>query len=235
MSTMHVGVVTFGQRGATGVTGDLQMRVPGVTFEEVGLLDGVPPQRLREWVTDPNSTEATIVRGDGGGELSLQPAPLLARLPAAIDALAAGRPDAIVFGCAGPLPELAVPCLSVNPFALLRAFVDAVLPAGRVAIIVPSPLHVAPTQARYASATRAVACRSASPHDLDAVTQALAAGAAEGATLGVLACFDHTEEDLAAARRAAAVPVVSSRALSATALAALFAGPIEESGALRQA
>lgn len=224
MSALHLGVVTFGHRGAAAVTEDLQRRLPDFTIAEVGLLDGVPSARLREWVTDNDSTEATIVHGGDGAELSLQSEPLMARLPAALDALSAGHPDAILFGCAGPLPELAVPCLSISPFALLRSFVDAVVPVGRVAIIVPSPLHVAATERRYAGAARTVACRSASPRDLAAVTASLAAMVDDDAQLGVLACFDHTDADLVAARRAVAAPVVSSRGLAAMALAALFDG-----------
>jgi len=74
-------VVTFGHCGAAGVTDDLRMRLPGFTIEEVGLLDGVSSKQLGEWATGPDSTEATVVHVDGGRELSLQSAPLLARLP----------------------------------------------------------------------------------------------------------------------------------------------------------
>jgi protein AroM len=225
VSDIRLGVVTFGRSGEAGLAEDLQRCLPGCTIDEVGLLDDVDASDIQRWQADGDTSDVTVVHLGDGQELTLQSEPLMDGVPAALDRLAKARPDAVLFGCAGPLPNFAVAASTINPFRLLHGFLDALLPAGRVGIVVPSPLHVDGTQASYATATRDVACRAASPADRHAVAAALADLSEEGVGLLVLACFDHTLEDLATARRAGPCPVVSTRVLAVMAIAALFGLP----------
>jgi hypothetical protein len=224
---MRLGVVTFGPSGGASLAGDLRASLPGVEVTEQGLLDGLSESDLDAWQAGPGSPDGTVVHLRDGREVTIESAPLLARVPAARGRLAAAQPHAVVYGCAGPVPRYPqdgdVP--AVHPREVTRAFVTAACPRGRVGFIVPSPLHVGPTVTDYGAAGRTVDCRAVSPADREAVLATVAALARDGADLVILGCFDHTLADLGDARAVTSRPVVSSRLLAIDAVRELLAVP----------
>lgn len=216
MTGRRLGVVTFGHSGAAGLGGDLSASVPGCEVHEQGLLDDVSEASLRSWQAGPASEDGTVVHLRDGQELTLESALLLARVGPAVARLVAARPQVVLYGCAGPLPAYPLPAgvAAVRPREVLRAFVAATTPRGRVGIVVPSPLQVAPSERSYSAPGRQVDARAVSPADPEAVLAAVSSLGADGAEIVILGCFDHTLRELRAAQSATSCPVVSSRQLA---------------------
>lgn len=226
MAASRIGVVTFGHSGGAELGADLSASLPGCDVVEQGLLDDVSEASLHSWEAGLASAEGTVVHLRDGRELTIESAPLLALVGPALAYLAAARPQVVLYGCAGPLPDYPLPggAAPVHPRRVLLDFVAATVPRGKVGVLVPSPLHVEATRRGYRTPGREVDARAVSPADRDAVLAAAAGLGADGAQLVVLSCFDHTLSDLRAARAAASRPVVSSRQLAIGAVRDLLAG-----------
>jgi hypothetical protein len=217
MAAPRIGVVTFGHSGGAELGADLSASLPGCDVVEQGLLDDVSEASLHSWEAGPASAEGTVVHLRDGRELTIESAPLLALVGPALAHLAAARPQVVLYGCAGPLPDYPLPggAAPVHPRRVLLDFVTATVPRGKVGVLVPSPLHVEATRRGYRAPGREVDARAVSPADREAVLAAAAGLSVDGAQLVVLGCFDHTLSDLRAAGRAAASrPVASSRQLA---------------------
>jgi hypothetical protein len=220
----RLGIVTYGCSGGSGTMAELRAWTPRADVVEIGLLDGVEDEQIEAWRVAPGDEDATVVHLRSGDEVTLATGPLLERAQNATARLFEASCGAVLQGCAGPLPEWPSAPVTLIPYHLLHGLVGGAVSRGRVGIVVPSPLHVAPTVEHYRTANRSVDCRAVSPTDLPAVLAVLLEMAEGGADLLVLACFDHTSADLAAARAALAgsvVPVTSSRAVALAAWAAL--------------
>jgi AroM protein len=226
MTGGRLGVVTFGPSGGADLAADLRAALPGVQVHETGLLDDVPAARLESWRAGAATADATVVHLGDGRELTIESAPLMARLGPVVDRLAAARPGAVLYGCAGPVPEHRVPggAPAVLPRTVMRQLVHQEVPNGRVAIVVPSPLHVEATRRHYGGPGRLVDCRAASPANRDAVLAAVTELDRAAPELILLTCFDHTLADLRAAQAAARAPVMSGRLLALKAVRDLLAG-----------
>jgi hypothetical protein len=226
VSPAGLGVVTFGHGGGADLAADLSAAVPGCRVHEQGLLDRVPEASLRSWQVGPGSLDGTVVHLRDGRELTVDSAPLLARIGPALERLAAAAPSVVLYGCAGPLPAypLPVPAVAVHPRDVLLSFVSATVRRGKVGLVVPSPLHVEPNRRAYSGPGRAVDVRAVSPADHEAVLAAVSALAADGADVVILGCFDHTLPELRAAQSVTGRPVVSSRQLALGAVAGLLSG-----------
>jgi hypothetical protein len=226
MAASRIGVVTFGHSGGAELGADLCASLPGCDVVEQGLLDDVSEASLHSWEAGLASAEGTVVHLRDGRELTIESAPLLALVGPALACLAAARPQVVLYGCAGPVPDYPLPggAAPVHPRRVLLDFVAATVPRGKVGVLVPSPLHVEATRRGYRAPGREVDARAVSPADRDAVLAAAAGLGADGAQLVVLSCFDHTLSDLRAARAAASRPVVSSRQLAIGAVRDLLAG-----------
>jgi hypothetical protein len=236
MAASRIGVVTFGHSGGAELGADLCASLPGCDVVEQGLLDDVSEASLHSWEAGLASAEGTVVHLRDGRELTIESAPLLALVGPALAYLAAARPQVVLYGCAGPLPDYPLPggAAPVHPRRVLLDFVAATVPRGKVGVLVPSPLHVEATRRGYRAPGREVDARAVSPADRDAVRAAAAGLGADGAQLVVLSCFDHTLSDLRAARAAASRPVVSSRQLAIGAVRDLLAGRPPGDGRPRQ-
>jgi AroM protein len=220
MAGRRLGVVTFGHSGGADLGDDLGVSFPGCEIYEQGLLDDVSEAGLRSWQASPASKDGTVVHLRDGRELTIESAPLLARVGPALALLATAQPQVVLYGCAGPLPEYSLPAgvVSVRPQQVLKAFVAETVRRGRVGIVVPSPLHVEPTKHSYSASGRLVDARAASPADREAVLAAATSLGTDGAGIVILGCFDHTLRDLRAAQSVTSRPVVSSRQLAFSAV-----------------
>lgn len=216
--------MTFGCSATSLTAEDLRASLPGVVVDEVAILDPVAPDVLATWQVDEQSNTGTVVHVADGSELTLRSEPLLDLAERASRDLVDAGADVVLYGCAGPLPSWPSTAVTLSPHRLLHAYLDGAPELGRVGMLVPSALHVESTIADYSDGRRTVTCRAASPRDEQAVTAALDALAAGGADVLVLTCFDHTLDELRAARRRVAMPVTSSRQLSVAAIAAAFPG-----------
>ncbi|HEX3711649.1 MAG TPA: AroM family protein [Trebonia sp.] len=228
MAAPRLGVVTFGHSGGTELGADLSASLPGCDVIEEGLLDDVTEASLRSWQAGPASAEGTVVHLRDGRELTIESAPLLALVGPALVRLAVSRPQVVLYGCAGPLPDypLLGGVAAVHPRRVLLDFVTATVPHGKVGVLVPAPLQIEATGRSYRAPGREVDARSVSPEDRQAVLAAAAMLGADGAQLVVLGCFDYTLSDLRAARAATSCPVTSSRQLAIGAVRDLLARPV---------
>jgi AroM protein len=220
----RVGVIAFGHSGGAELGADLGASLPGCDVIEQALLDDVTESTLRSWQVGPASAEGTVVHLRNGRELTIESAPLLALVGPALERLAAARPQVVLYGCAGPLPDYRLPgeAAPVYPRRVVLDFVAATVPQGKVGVLVPAPLQVEATRRGYRAPGREVDARAVSPADRAAVLAAAAMLGAGGAQLVVLGCFDHTLSDLRAARAVTGSPVTSSRRLAIEAVRELL-------------
>jgi AroM protein len=162
----RLGVVTFGHSRGAELGEDLSASVPGCEVHEQGLLDDVSEASLRSWRAGPAAEDGTVVhQARNGQELTIESTLLLARVGPAVARLVAARPQVVLYDCAGPLPAYTLPAgvAAVRPREVLLAFVAATMPRERVGIVVPSPLHVAPSKRSYSAPSRLVDARAVSP------------------------------------------------------------------------
>lgn len=214
---MRVGFVTIGQSPRSDVLAPLRPLLHGIEIIEAGALDDLSRAEIdRLAPTGPAPVLVTRLRN--GDHVVLDKSRLMPHLESAIAGLYRQGAGIVVLLCTADFPSLTPPGLLLPAQAVLHHTVDAVLPRGKLGVLVPLAEQADQSRARFVAPGREVMVVAASPYAADALTQARAAGAELAAwqpQLVVLDCLGYSEAVRAELARVVACPIIRPASLIA--------------------
>lgn len=208
-----VGLVTIGQSPREDILAAMFGPEPPARLVEAGALDGLGDTAIQSLA--PCEGELPLVsRLRDGREVLLAEARLIPALQRAVERVVADGAGLVVVLCTGEFPTLTAPVPIINPDRLLIGTVAAVLPAGRLGVLLPTTGQLDWMRGRWATARRAFHGAAVSPYTgREALAGAARSLAAAGADLVVLDCmgFDRRMKQVVA--EASGRPVIQASRL----------------------
>ena len=179
MANTTLGVATIGQGPREDIRGLFAAEVPrGTRVILRGCLDGLSEAEVLACTpTDGDDTLYTRLKGQRDTKISK--AAVIARASVTLAALRRDGATVLVFACTGEFPPFAGDAGVVFPSRVLNAFVAAVLPSGRLGLLIPLPEQTRKLTAKWARPGLEVMSQplvpSASEREIAAAAERLAA------------------------------------------------------------
>jgi len=179
MTNTTLGVVTIGQGPREDIRGLFAAEAPrGTRVILRGCLDGLSEAELAACTpVDDDDTLYTRLKGQRDTKISKQA--VVARASATLAALRCDGAAVIVFSCTGEFPRFAGDGGVIFPSRVLNALAAAVLPVGRLGLLIPLPEQTSKLTAKWARPGLEVASEpllpSAPKHEIAAAAERLAA------------------------------------------------------------
>jgi len=150
MTNTTLGVVTIGQGPREDIRGLFAAEAPrGTRVILRGCLDGLSEVELSACApVDDEDTLYTRLKGQRDTKISKQA--VVARASTTLAALRSDGAAVIVFACTGEFPRLAGDAGVIFPSRVLNALAAAVLPAGRLGLLIPLPEQTRKLTAKWA-------------------------------------------------------------------------------------
>jgi len=150
MANATLGIATIGQGPREDIRGLFAAEAPrGTRVILRGCLDGLSEAQVSACApTDGDDTLYTRLKGQRDTKLSK--AAVIARASATLAALRGDGATVLVFACTGEFPPFAGDTGVVFPSRVLNALAAAVLPAGRLGILIPLPEQTRKLRAKWA-------------------------------------------------------------------------------------
>jgi protein AroM len=179
MAKTTLGIATIGQGPREDIRGLFAAEVPrGTRVILRGCLDGLSEAQVSACApTDGDDTLYTRLKGQRDTKISK--AAVIARASATLAALRRDGATVLVFACTGEFPPFAGDTGVVFPSRVLNALAAAVLPTGRLGLLIPLPEQTRKLTAKWARPGLEVASEplipSASEREIAAAAERLAA------------------------------------------------------------
>jgi protein AroM len=211
-------VVCIGQSPRPDLEAEIAAAVPGLPVALRGALDGLSRAELdRLPPIDGDDTLYTTLPGGEGIKVSK------AAVTARMKALVAEGTGPLLLACTGEFKGLPDRPGLVQPSAVLNALAEALLPRGRLGILVPLPEQLPLLKAARARPGLEVIGLALRPQGDDATRAAVAREmAAHRPDLVLLDCISYTRADKAAFTAALPCPVLLAASVAARTAAALL-------------
>jgi protein AroM len=204
-----LGIATIGQAPRDDIAALFAAHAPAGTKVVLrGCLDGMsdaeiaahPPQ-------DGADTLYTRLRGDRDAKISKQL--VIARAPDALAWLRADGCDAIVFACTGEFPPLAGDAGVLFPSRVLNGLATALLPQGRLGLLVPLPEQAEKLAAKWARPGLEIVVQALTPSaDAHEAAQAATRLKMQAPDLVAMDCMSYTPATKAAVKAVLGVPTI---------------------------
>jgi protein AroM len=212
--------VTIGQTPRTDLVPEILRYLPqAVKVEELGALDGLGLEGIKEQAPDPGE-DRLVTRLRDGTQVVLRKDWVERRLQELLDGMDPSRYTAIVLLCTGEFPRLQGPGLFLDAQHLVDYGVAGLCAgARRVGVLLPLTEQAESFHLRPAEGQRLVFSH-ASPYEGNRFEDA--ARELSDVDLVVMHCMGYTEAQRETVARASGRPVLLARRLVATALANLL-------------
>ena len=150
MANATLGIATIGQEPREDIRGLFAAEAPrGTRVILRGCLDGLTGAQVSACApTDGDDTLYTRLKGERDIKISKQA--VVARAGETVAALRRDGATAILFACTGEFPAFAGDVGVVFPSRVLNALVGALLPAGRLGLLIPLPEQARKLTAKWA-------------------------------------------------------------------------------------
>jgi protein AroM len=205
----ELGIVTIGQAPRADIVAQFAALMPPETRIRLrGCLDGMARADIAK-LAPVGDEDVLYTKLPDGSETTIAKKHTIARAPAALDQLRRDGAEAIVFACTGAFPDsLRAPDV-VFPSGLLAALAGALLPSGKLGLLVPLPAQVTQLARKWQRPGVAVVAEPLIP-SADATQSEDAANriAAHKPDLVVMDCMSYTERHKAIVRQAVRVPTL---------------------------
>lgn len=214
---MQVGFVTIGQAPRSDVLDPFRPLLPGVEIIEAGALDDLSRADI-DRLAPAGTASVLVTRLRNGDHVILDKARLMPHLEQAITGLFDRGLRVVVLLCTADFPALTPPGLLIPAQAVMRHTVDAVLPRGRLAVLIPLSEQAEGSRVRFTAAGREVRVFTASPYDADSLAQVRAAAAELGPwqpDLVILDCLGYSEAARTELAQTVASPIIRPASLIA--------------------
>ena len=204
-----LGIVTPGQAPRADIVAQFAAHLPeGTRIQLRGCMDGLTKGDIAG-LAPQNGEDVIYSKFADGSDINLAKKHIIARAPAALELLRKDGVDAILFACTGAFPDgLGGPGV-VFPSRLLAGLAQALLPAGRLGLLVPLPAQVAQLPRKWARPGLDVVAVPLIPSADRAATEAAARQmAAHRPDLVVMDCMSYTQHHKAAVHAATGAPTL---------------------------
>lgn len=211
-------VFVIGQAPRPDLEAEIAAAAPGLKVALRGALDGMTRQEIAA-IPPRDGADTLFTLLPSGEGVSISKAAVTTRMRAMLDATR----GPVLLACTGTFKGLPERPDLVQPSAVLNGMAEALLPRGRLGLVVPLPEQAAALGASRARDGLSVAVVALRPGSDDAArAQAMAELAAQKPDLVLLDCISYTRRDKAAAVAALPCPVLLSVAVAARAAACLL-------------
>ena len=191
---------------------------PGLKVALRGALDGMTRQEIAA-IPPRDGADTLFTLLPSGEGVSISKAAVTTRMRAMLEATS----GPVLLACTGTFKGLPERPDLVQPSAVLNGMAEALLPRGRLGLVVPLPEQAAALGASRARDGLSLAVVALRPGSDDAArAAAMAELAAQKPDLVLLDCISYTRRDKAAAVAALPCPVLLSVAVAARAAASLL-------------
>jgi protein AroM len=207
-----IGFVTIGQSPRNDV---LQSMLPGAEVShciQAGALDGVRDSEIERLKPDHNETPF-VTRLRDGREVLVAKKQLMPFLQRAVDNVVDAGANMVIVLCTGAFPDLTASVPLIFPDNLLRANIDALLPAGRLGVIMPNEGQREMMLEKWTRPERQVVAIAESPYTDMGSPDSSATDELSTCDLVVLDCMGFDEEVRKAWHRQLGVPVILANRL----------------------
>ena len=214
-------VFVIGQAPRPDLEAEIAAAAPGLPIALRGALDGLSRAEITA-IAPQDGADTLFTMLPSGEGVAISKAAVTLRMRAML----AETQGAVLLACTGSFKGLPERPDLVQPSAVLNGMAEALLPRGRLGLLVPLPEQAAALGASRAREGLSISVLALRPH-ADAATRAAAMAqmAAEKPDLVLLDCISYTRQDKAAAMAAMPCPVLLSVAVAARAVASLLPEP----------
>lgn len=205
----HLGIVNVGQAPRADIVAQFAALMPeGTRITLRGCLDGASATEIAA-MAPAGDEDVLYTKLADGSDTNIAKKHAIARAPGVLDKLRADGADAILFACTGAFPDgLGGPGV-VFPSKLLSGLANALLPNGRLGLLVPLPAQVTQLPKKWARPGLEVVAEPLIPSSDDAATEASARRlAAHKPDLVVMDCMSYTDRHKAVVRRVIGKPTL---------------------------
>jgi protein AroM len=173
-------------------------------------VDRLPPQ---------SGADTLYTRLRGERDVKISKAAVIERAPATLDHLRGDGADALLFACTGAFPPMPGDAGVVFPSRILAGLAAALLPQGRLGLLVPAPEQIEKLSQKWRRDGVEVVAEALLPSAGEAEAAAAAARLADRRPdLVAMDCMSYTPATKAVVKRGVRVPTL----LAATATAAIL-------------
>ena len=204
-----LGIATIGQAPRDDIAALFAAHAPAGTKVVLrGCLDGMSDAEIAAHPPESGAdTLYTRLRGDRDTKMSKKM--VIARAPDVLARLRADGCDAIVFACTGDFPPLVGDAGVLFPSRVLNGLATALLPKGRLGLLVPLPEQAAKLAAKWARPGLEIVVQALTPSaDAHEAAQAAARLKAQAPDLVAMDCMSYTPATKAAAKTVLGVPTI---------------------------
>lgn len=143
-----LGLVTIGQSPRDDIRPAYAAVLgPGVRIEEAGALDGMTEAAIARLA--PSADDVPLVTLASGREVRIGKRAITPLVQRGVDAVAAHGATAVAVLCTGHFEGLHADMPLIEPDRVLRGFLHAILPSGRVGVIMPDEGQAAMMQHKW--------------------------------------------------------------------------------------
>ena len=211
-----LGIAVIGQAPRADVAAIFAANLPdGTRMVLRGCLDGLSDAEIDE-LSPRDGADTLYTRLRGERDVKISKAAVIARAPATLERLRADGADALLFACTGAFPAMPGDAGVVFPSRILAGLAAALLPAGRLGLLVPAPEQVAKLSDKWRRPGIEIVAEPLLPSaGMDETEAAAARLSAREPDLVVMDCMSYGLEVRNIVRRVTGAP--SLLAVSATA------------------
>jgi protein AroM len=213
--SITIGAITIGQSPRIDVTPEFEASLGiGACLIQAGALDGLSLEEALQFAPQKGD-KLLVTRMRDGREVHIAERHIHRRLQDCVLKLEAAAVDMIVLFCTGEFPQLASRSLIIKPDMLMERLIPAILPRGRLGVLLPSPEQKASMRDKWEKTGLEPVFDAASPYtgteaDFRAAARRLAAG---GVDLIVLDCIGFTGKMKRIIREESGKPALLPRTL----------------------
>ncbi len=214
-----LGIATVGQAPRADIIAQFaEFMPPGTKIHLRGCIDGLSPGEVAALAPAPGE-EVLYTKLADGSDTMVAKKHAIARAAATLDKLRADGSDAILFACTGAFPDTLGGPDVVFPSRVLAGLANALLPKGKLGLLVPLPAQVDQLPKKWMRPGLVVVAEPLIPSGDDAASEAAARRmAAHAPDLIVMDCMSYTERHKQAVRRVVGKPTL----LAVTAIARIL-------------
>jgi protein AroM len=214
-----VGIAVIGQAPRADIVNILAGVLPrGTDIALRGCLDGLSDREVNS-LAPQSGGDTLYTRLRGKRDVKISKAAVVERAPETLAHLRAEGAEALLFACTGEFPPMHGDGGVVFPSRILAGLVAALLPQGRLGLLVPAPEQIEKLSQKWRRSGVDVIAEALLPSAGESDAEAAAARLAQcRPNLVAMDCMSYTPSTKAIVKRVARVPTV----LAITAIAAVL-------------
>ncbi len=209
MNHRTLGIAVIGQAPRDDIAALFAAQAPaGTTVILRGCLDGMSDAEIAA-VGPLDGADTLYTRLPGGRDVKISKKAVISRAPQTIAKLRNDGADALVFNCTGAFPAMLGDAGVLFPSRVLAGLSAGLLPAGRLALLVPLPEQAAKLTEKWQRPGIEVIAEALAPSAADTEVEAVAARLkARAPDLIAMDCMSYTPATKDIVKRVTGVPTL---------------------------